>query len=202
VKAQSHIYELRIALQGIHPPIWRLIQVPSTYALCYLHDVVQTAMGWTNSHLHQFEKGGQRWGVPEHDGEADVNLLDERRTKISALLKVQGDSVSYVYDFGDYWRHEVVLEKIFPLKDTAVRPLCVSGERHCPPEDVGGPPGYEQFLEAIFERRHKEYEHSVRWVGGSSALTQSAERFRPEEFDAKVVNAILARRRWPARNPR
>lgn len=200
MRAQSYIYELRITLQEIRPPIWRLIQVPSTYPLCCLHDVLQAVMGWTDSHLHQFERDGQYWGVPEDYEEADIDIIDERRTKISAILKAQGDSMLYVYDLGDEWRHELVLERILPLPDTTVRPLCVSGERHCPPEDVGGPPGYEQFLEVIFEPRHEEYEHSVRWAGGPSALTQSAERFQPEEFDARAVNAILSQRRWPPRH--
>lgn len=202
MKAQSYIYELRITLQGIRPPIWRVIQVPNTYSLDYLHEAFQIAMGWTDSHLHQFEKGRERWGVPEQGGEADMNILDERRTKISAILKADGDSAFYVYDLGDYWRHEVVVERILPLQDSVVRPLCLSGERHCPPEDVGGPPGYEQFLEVISEPGDEEYERKVRWAGGSSTLTHSAARFQPEEFDAEAVNAVLARRRWPARNHR
>jgi hypothetical protein len=200
MKTQSYIYQLRITLQEIRPPIWRLIQVPSTLRLCCLHDVFQAVMGWTDSHLHQFEKDGKHWGVPEYFEEADIDIIDERRTKVSAILKAQGDSMIYVYDMGDDWRHEVVLDKILPAPDPTVSPVCLSGERHCPPEDVGGPPGYEQFLEVIFKPRHEEYEHSVRWAGGPSALTQSAERFQPEEFDVQAVNATLSRKRWPVRH--
>jgi hypothetical protein len=98
---------------------------------------------------------------------------------------------------GDDWRHEVVLEKILPAPGTTVRPVCLSGQRHCPPEDVGGTPGYEEFLEVIFDPHHEEYAHNVRWAGGPSALTQSVERFQPEEFDANAVNATLSRMRWP-----
>ena len=198
MKARDSIYELRITLPEIRPPIWRLIQVPSTLRLCCLHDVLQAVMGWTDSHLHQFEKDGKYWSVPEYYEDDDIDILDERQTKVSAILKVQGDSVLYVYDLGDDWRHEVVLEKILPAPDTTVRPLCLSGERHCPPEDVGGTPGYEEFLEVIFDPRHEEYEHNVRWAGGPSALTHAAERFQPEEFDAKAVNATLSRMRWSA----
>ena len=197
VKTQSHIYELRVTLQEIRPPVWRLIQVPSTSPLCCLHDVLQVVMGWTDSHLHQFEKDGKCWGVPEHFEDGDIDILDERRTKISDVLKEQGDSVLYVYDLGDDWRHEVVLEKILPAPGTTVRPVCLSGQRHCPPEDVGGTPGYEEFLEVIFDPHHEEYAHNVRWAGGPSALTQSVERFQPEEFDANAVNATLSRMRWP-----
>jgi len=149
-------------------------------------------------YTHQFEKDGKYWGVPEHFEDGDIDILDERRTKISDVLKEQGDSVLYVYDLGDDWRHEVVLEKILPAPGTTVRPVCLSGERHCPPEDVGGTAGYEEFLEVIFDPRHEEYAHNVRWAGGPSALTQSVERFQPEEFDAKAVNATLSRMRWSA----
>jgi hypothetical protein len=202
MKTPSCIYELRITLEEIRPPIWRLVQVPGTLGLCCLHDVFQAVMGWTDSHLHQFEKDGKSWGVPEHYEDGEIDILDECRTKISDVLKAEGDSMLYVYDLGDDWRHEVVLEKILPAPDTTVRPVCLSGERHRPPEDVGGTSGYQEFLEVIFDPRHEEYEHSVRWAGGPSVLTQSADRFQPEEFDVKAANATLARMRWPARHRR
>ena len=201
MKTTSCIYELRITLQEIRPPIWRLIQIPSTLRLCCLHDVLQAVMGWTDSHLHQFEKDGKYWGVPEHYEEVDIDIIDERRTKISAIMKAEGGSVLYVYDLGDDWRHEVVLEKILPGPHTTLRPVCLSGERHCPPEDVGGTPGYEEFLQVIFEPRHQEYEQSVRWAGGPSALTQVAERFQPEEFNVKAVNATLSCMRSTRHHP-
>ncbi len=199
-KSQSYIYELRITLQEIRPPIWRLVQVPSTLPLCCLHDVLQAALGWTDSHLHQFEKDGKYWGVPEHYEDDDIDIIDERQTKISAILRAQGDSVLYVYDLGDNWRHEVVLEKILPALGTTVRPLCLSGERHCPPEDVGGTSGYEEFLEVIFDPRQEEHEHYVHWAGNPSVLTRSLGRFQPEEFDVRAVNDTLSRMRWPARH--
>ena len=141
-------------------------------------------------------------GVPEHYEDGDIDILDERQTQISDVLKAEGDAVLYVYDLGDDWQHEVMLEKILLAADTTVRPVCLSGQRHCPPEDVGGTSGYEEFLEVIFDPRHEEYEHNVRWAGGPSALTHSVERFQPEEFDAKAVNATLSRMRWPARHRR
>lgn len=203
MKTSSGVYEVRITLAEIRPPIWRLVQVPSTMRLCCLHDVFQTVMGWTDTHLHQFEKNGKYWSVPEYfEDDEDIEILDERRTKISDLLKAEGESVLYIYDLGDDWRHEVVLEKILPSPDTTVRPVCLSGERHCPPEDVGGTSGYEEFLEVVFDPHHKEYDLSVRWAGGPSALINAVERFQPEGFDVKAVNATLARMRWPARHRR
>jgi len=137
--------------------------------------------------------------VPEHFEDDDIDILDERRTEISAILKAQGDSVVYVYDLGDEWRHEVVLEKILPTLERTVRPFCLFGERHCPPEDVGGTSGYEEFLEVIFEPRHEEFEHYIKWAEGPSPVNRSAGRFQPEEFNVTAVNDRLSQRRWPGR---
>jgi hypothetical protein len=191
-KATSSTYQLKITLVGIRPPIWRRIQVPSMMPLCCLHDTFQAVMGWTDSHLHQFEKDGKYWGVPETDEFGDLELNDESKVAVSKLLKAEGDSVVYVYDFGDDWRHEVVLEKIV-ASDTTTKPVCLAGERRCPPEDVGGPHGYQEFLEAIFQPKHEEFDHFRGWAGG---------KFHAEEFDLKAVNAVLSRLRWPVKHRR
>ena len=192
--AAPAIYQLKITLQEILPPILRLVRVPSTIRLCCLNDVLQVVMGWTDSHLHQFEKDGKYCGVPEHYEDDDIDVTDESRTPLSAVLKAEGDSVLYVYDFGDDWRHEVVLEKILPAEAMAhVQSVCVAGERHCPPEDVGGVSGYEEFLEAIFDPTHEEYDHYVEWAGGP---------FQAEEFNAMAVNDALSRMRFPVRHRR
>jgi len=198
---QLSIYELRITLQEISPPIWRLVQVPDTLPLNRLHDVLQTVIGWTDSHLHQFEKDGKHWGVPEPDEDYSIEIMDESRTTIGAVLTTPGDSMLYVYDFGDNWRHNVELEKILPASGV-VRPVCLAGERHCPPEDVGGVPGYAEFLEVIFEPGHEEYEHYVRWAGGPSPLNRSVGRFQPEGFDMMAVNKALSRMRWASASKR
>ena len=117
------IYQLKITLLGIEPPIWRRVQVPSGLPLSRLHDVLQVVMGWTDSHLHQFEKDGKFWGEPEHfEEEEDVKTLNERRVNIGKVLLAEGDTMMYVYDFGDDWRHEVVLEKILPPDPTPPNP--------------------------------------------------------------------------------
>ena len=117
-----------------------------------LHDVFQIVMGWTDSHLHQFEKDGACYGVPYDEFEEDgIEIIDSNSVSLNGLLKSEGDSLLYLYDFGDNWRHDVVVEKIVPGGDAPIRPECVAGERHCPPEDVGGVRGYEEFLEVIFE---------------------------------------------------
>ncbi len=100
------IYQLRITLTGIDPPIWRRIQVSSSLKLCCLHSAFQVVIGWTDSHLHQFEKDGKSWGVPEWDEFDEFDLIDESKTHLGKVLRSEGDSVTYLYDFGDGWQHD------------------------------------------------------------------------------------------------
>ena len=192
-KAPPPIYRLKITLIGIDPPIWRHIQVPSTILLCCLHDALQPVMGWTGSHLHQFEKDGNYWGVQEHDEFSELDLIDERQTQLGNVLEKEGDALIYVYDFGDNWRHEVVLENVIPVNHVVKTPICFGGERRCPPENVGGVRGYGEFLEVISDPTHEEYEHLAGWAGGP---------FHPEDFDVKAVTETFARMRWRFRHRR
>jgi hypothetical protein len=131
--------------------------------------------------------------VPDDDGfEDDIEIIDESLVPVGKLLLAESDSMIYVYDFGDKWRHHVLLEKILP-SDAPTKPVCLGGERRCPPEDVGGPSGYEEFLDVIFQPGHDEFKNFRGWAGGT---------FHAEEFDLKAVNDILSRLRWPARHRR
>jgi len=187
------IYQLKVSLQEIEPPIWRRIQVPGTILLCCLHDALQAVMGWTDSHLHQFEKEGKNWGIVQlHEDEKD-DVVDDSRVTVGDVLKSEGDSMIYLYDFGDCWRHEILVEKIIPVEVPLKPPCCIGGARRCPPEDVGGVPGYQQFLDVIFDPSHEDFKHLVGWAGGP---------FQAEEFDLKKVNETLGRMRWPARHKR
>lgn len=189
-KKPPPLYRLKITLLEIKPPIWRRIQAPASIKLCCLHTAIQVAMGWTDSHLHQWEKDGKNWGVPEWDEFGDLDLIDESRTRLADVLQSERDSMVYVYDFGDNWQHKMVLEKIIPVNDVVNTPICIGGERRCPPEDVGGVSGYGQFLEAICDPRHEDYEDYVRWAGGHFI----------DEFDLKAANETLSRMRWPVRH--
>jgi hypothetical protein len=191
-KPPTPLYQLKITLLDIQPPIWRRFEVPSTILLCCLHDAIQVAMGWTDSHLHRFEKDGKCWSLPENDEYGDLNLIDESHVPIGDVLRAEGDSMIYVYDFGDNWRHEVVLEKILP-SETRQKPICLAGERRCPPEDVGGTGGYQEFLEVIFQPGHEEFEHYRVWAGNP---------VHAEEFDVGAVNDKLARMRWRVKHRR
>src|SRR5579872_568989 len=116
-KAPPAIYTLKITLLDIKPPIWRRIEVPSSIRLCCLHSAIQVAMGWTDSHLHQFQKADKNWCVPEFDEFNEFNLIDESKTILTDVLKSEGDWMTYQYDFGDDWQHRIVLERIMPVDE-------------------------------------------------------------------------------------
>ena len=173
----SLVYQFKITLLDIEPPIWRRIQVPDG-TLDELHSHIQTAMGWTNSHLHQFEIRGRRYGDPEllEDDWGENDFVDSSKIRLSRLLEKKRRSFRffYEYDFGDGWRHEIVYEGT-QLTEPRVRfPRCVEGARACPPEDVGGPWGYGSCLEAIANPMHERHRELREWIGG---------RFDPEAFD-------------------
>ncbi len=175
-RAVSAIHELRVTLRGSEPAIWRRVQVKSDMTLARLHGVLQTSMGWTNSHLHQFQAGATCYG--ERDAE-----FPERRSEKQALLgevlREPNDTLVYQYDFGDGWEHDVVLERVLPPVPGCKYPYMTGGERACPPEDCGGLGGYEELLRVLADPADPEHEDLVEWVGGS---------FDPEEFDVAERN--------------
>jgi hypothetical protein len=175
--ASNTIFQFKITLLGSNPPIWRRTQVQDC-TLDKLHEHIQTAMGWTNSHLHQFEIKGQRYGDPEllDDGFEDFDCEDSTTTMVSDILPKTGKRFvfKYEYDFGDSWEHEVMFEGSPPVDPKSKYPLCLEGERACPPEDCGGIWGYGDFLEAIRNPKHEEHENMLEWIGG---------KFDPEKFD-------------------
>jgi len=174
----QRIYELKVTLREIYPPIWRQVHVRSDTTLAKLHEVLQFAMGWSNSHLHLFETEDERYGVPD----PELDLHDERRVRLDRLLTRLGDRMVYEYDFGDSWEHDVVLERILEPQKGARYPRVIAGQRACPPEDCGGVPGYEEFLSIIADPRHPEHEEMVEWAGGP---------FDPEAFDVNQKNRML-----------
>lgn len=184
-KPTGNVFQFKITLLGIKPAIWRRIQVTDC-TLDKLHENIQTAMGWTNSHLNQFDINGERYGDPEllDDGFEDFECVDSTKTMLSRILSKTGKrfSFKYEYDFGDGWEHEILFEGVVPADPNAKYPLCVEGARACPPEDCGGVWGYGDFLEAISNKKHKEHESMMEWAGGW---------FDPEEFDAATATKAM-----------
>jgi hypothetical protein len=175
------VLRFRIELQENSPPIWRRIEVPGNYSFWDLHVAIQDAMGWTDTHLHVFEIDDGKQdavciGIPDPDDLQD-HVAGWRR-KLTRYFKKPGDQVIYEYDFGDSWRHSVLLEAILLPEPGVNYPRCIDGARNCPPEDCGGPWGYEDFLAAISDPDHEEHDEHLAWCGGS---------FDPEKFEPQKV---------------
>ena len=180
--ASDRTYTLKITLKDIRPPIWRRIRVPDC-TLDELHEHIQTAMGWTNSHLHHFRLGEQYYGDPElmQENFEDMEYKDSTATRLSDIVPAGGKKFRFVYeyDFGDGWMHEIQVEKI---EDGKTKAECLAGARACPPEDCGGPWGYPDFLAAMSNPKHENHKDMVEWIGGS---------FDPEAFDPKAATKAM-----------
>ncbi len=183
-KPPAQVYQIKVTLNDTRPPIWRRIQVPADTTLRKLHDILQIVMGWTDSHLHQFVIGGANYGATEYDEGGELELLPEQRYRLGELVPKPGTRFQYEYDFGDGWEHSLLVEKIQPPEPGMRYPLCQAGKRACPPEDVGGVWGYQDFLKAIRNPRHPEHDEYTAWIGGD---------FDPEAFDPDDINARLRR---------
>jgi hypothetical protein len=181
------LLQLLVTLGGSRPAIWRRLLVPADLKLSGLHTVLQTAMGWEESHLHCFRHAGTTYEPKAERQLGDFFLpkrsKDETKVRLADLLRVEGDWLVYEYDFGDSWEHEVRVEKILPAPPGSARHAsCQAGERACPPEDCGGLPGFEHLLKVMANRKHSEHREMLDWLG---------ERFDPKNFNAARVNAVL-----------
>jgi hypothetical protein len=175
------VFQLRVSLDEVTPEIWRRLTVPGGYTLDRVHRAVQCAMGWHNCHLHCFDIDGEQYGDPDPDGE--LALLDEMDYRLDDVARA-GSRIRYTYDFGDWWEHEVLVEEVRPAEPADSWPACMAGARACPPEDVGGPAGYEEFLAAVADPAHPRHGALTEWVGRP---------FDPEEFDAERTSTLLRR---------
>ncbi len=146
-----------------------------------LHTVIPKAMGWQNAHLYEFEVQGRRYGVPEPE-EPEYEVEPAWKITLRLAAPAAGASFRYVYDLGDHWDHEIMVEQIETPKESLRYPVCLAGERRCPPEDSGGPAGYAELLEIICDPDHPEHKERREWLGC---------RFDPEAFDLAAVNRKL-----------
>lgn len=174
-KPQSQILQLRITLPEIEPNIWRRIMVPSIFTLEALHSVIQLTMGWQMKHLYDFQIGKSRFAEPDDLDDQPVRGL---ATSLAAALREE-TSFIYNYDFGDGWTHQVFVEEVSTAKQGVTYPICIGGENACPPEDCGGPHGYEEFKKAIANSKHPDHLQMLQWVGG---------HFDPFSFDPNRIN--------------
>lgn len=187
------IYQFKITLNYSKPSIWRRIQVPENYTFWDLHTAIQSAMGWAGGHLHGFRflqgpsSDWVRIELPHSDcGEKD-DFLNEQTTKIKDWFG-ERKTVCYTYDFGDSWDHSVRLEKILPVEKGIKYPRCLAGKMACPPEDVGGVGGYEDFLASMRDEKDSRHAELVEWIGDDT--------FDAEEFSVAGAEFADPKEEW------
>jgi hypothetical protein len=183
------IARIRIELNGIDPTIWRSVEVPLTTSLKGLHDVIQAVMPFENRHLFLFNVADKRYGLPDREWDHVHETLDAKNIKLGALVERGVSAFSYTYDFGDDWRHSVTIENVTAADPTLDYPRFVDGSRRAPPEDVGGIPGFDEFLDAMTKPRHPDHQRLTEWYSGS---------FDPDDLNLPVISSRigeLARRR-------
>ena len=166
--SSKDIYQLKVSLLGTKPPVWRRVLVPADLTFAKLHDVLQTAMGWYDEHMHEFRISQRRMEVT---------------ATLSAVLRKTGARMNYTYDFGDNWEHLILLERRLEADPHTTYPMCTDGKLACPPEDCGGVHGYYDLLKARADRRHPRHQELREWVG---------DKFDPESFSPDEVNRLFA----------
>jgi uncharacterized protein (DUF433 family) len=180
--SDATIHQIRATILDLTPTVWRRFQVESDTTLYRLHKVLQIVMGWQDYHLHQFTANGIEYGEPDPDYE--LEFRSTRTTRLGQIAPTVGSRFLYVYDFGDHWQHEILVEEIVSPEQGMRYPVCLAGERACPREDAGGVHGYADLLSIRQDPRHEEYEETMMWLG---------EDFDPDAFDVGAVNRHLRR---------
>ena len=184
---EGTIFQLKVTLHDTKPPIWRRVLVDGASTLDHVHEVIQAAFGWWNYHLHDFKIDGSEYGVPDPDEDWGPPVNDESVVRLDSVAG-EGSKFDYTYDFGDNWRHKVLVEKVTPADGTATVPACIDGRRACPPEDCGGTWGYKELLEILADPRHPEHADKLEWIG----RPYNPEAFDASEFDENLRNQKLA----------
>lgn len=184
-RPKSQLYTLHISLQGVTPIIWRQFMVRSDTRLSDLHKIVQTVMGWINTHLHSFEIGRHSYSIPFED--SSDNFIDSTSVILSDVVNRKNQKFQYVYDFGDNWIHNVILKSVSEQPSRTFHPVCLDGARSSPPEDCGGSWGYRDLLSILADPTHEEYAEKKDWVG---------DLFDPEKFNLTAINKALRRKNF------
>ncbi len=184
----SPMYQIKVTLLDSDPPIWRRLRVPGNFSLGRLDQVIQAAMGWTNSHAHMFAAGPVLFGDPDQDW--DEKVQDERKVRLATIANEPGAALIYEYDMGDSWRHEIVVEEVAADPGALAVPTCVAGERACPPEDCGGIGGYYDMLERLRDPGSDDHDETRAWIEDATGGP-----FDTDAFDLKAANRALKRLR-------
>ncbi len=195
-KSFENVYKFKITLKGMRPKIWRRILVPENMTFGKFSDAILKFMGWKNRHLHSFyvndPETGRKIEITNPDTwepcDTTETITSEKKCRLNEIFSKKNKKAVYLYDYGDNWEHELLLEKILPRDDDVKYPICIDGQLACPPEDVGGVLGYLDFLDAITEPKHPESEEMLEWVGGS---------FDPDHFEVKPAKKKKTKKKTP-----
>jgi hypothetical protein len=183
--AKDTIYQIKIALRDIRPPIWRRVLVEPTITLEKLHDTIQSVMGWYDCHLHEWKARGQVYRMECDDEYFEPGLKYETGIPLKRILNDEGCSITYLYDFGDAWFDKITLEKKVPRDSSLTYPTVIAGRRACPPEDCGGIGGHSDVLRALAGEDVLEKDELLDWL---------PDGYNPEYFDVEKANLRL--RTW------
>jgi Plasmid pRiA4b ORF-3-like protein len=175
------IATLRIEIKYIEPLIWRRVAVRTSMNLMALHKVIQATMGWLDYHLWEFAVDERKYGMPDPDR---PHVKNGATTQLAAILASGRTEFDYVYDFGDNWEHRITVEQTGKAETGVKYPQFLGGERRCPPEDCGGPPGYFDFIENIARKPGKKAKEALDWYGGP---------YDPDDIDVEQINVTLGR---------
>ena len=189
----ERIARLRIALEDIEPEIWRRVEVPLDLNLKGLHEIIQAAMGWQDYHLFEFAIGDKAYGLPDPGWDLGRKVLQAKLAKLEPFVAQGVREFAYVYDMGDDWRHRIAIEAVEAADPSQKYPRFVDGARRGPPEDVGGIPGYYEFLDAMARPRRREHRRMIEWYGGP---------YDPDDIDAfhlRLRLGAIAKRRHAAK---
>ena len=179
----TEITTLRIELKDSDPPIWRLVEVPTSITLKVLHDIVQVTMGWMDYHLWEFVIAGQRYGLPMDEDWGTAPRKVASRTRLRDVLSPGTTTIDYTYDFGDNWEHRLIVSDVRPGDPGTAYPRFIGGERDCPPEDCGGMPGFYEMLEARADPTHPEHAEISEWL----------DEYDPDELEVFPIEVALGR---------
>jgi hypothetical protein len=189
------IARLKIILADVKPTVLRRVEVPFDIRLDRLHLTIQAAMGWTNSHLYEIRAGGVGWSTPLPDVDWAGDLLDARKAKLDDVLEdIGAKTLRYIYDFGDGWEHTIKVERLADPEPGTLYPRLTEASGRCPPEDVGGPSGYAEFLEAMNDPKHERHDELAGWI--------DEDEFDPAAVDAdRLAHSVAALAQHWARTP-
>jgi len=176
------IYLFKVWIKESRPQIWREIEVEDSILLPEFHQILQTVMGWTNSHLHQFSRGKKYYCNTDNEENINDDIIDYKSIKVSDLIKNVGEHIIYEYDFGDFWEHNIELLEIRNKEKDIFYPRCTAGERSCPVEDSGGIYGYQEMLKVLKNKNHPDYQDISEWIGKD---------FDSDYFNIDQVNELL-----------